>query len=94
MGKGTAIRGKSDIDLVLVLNEARDAEELKDKLPSVQQKIVNMLKTNARSLTILPDTILKNQFVIKFTVRGAHGNIDVDLLATFYFNSMYMKFLL
>ena len=47
MGKGTAIKGKSDIDLVLVLNEVKDAKDLKEKLPSIKQKIINMLEGNA-----------------------------------------------
>ena len=90
MGKGTAIKGKSDIDLVLILNEVEDAKELKEKLPNIQQEIINMLKENAESLKILPWTISKTQFSVKFTVEGTHGNIDVDLLPTFHFNSTYI----
>ena len=90
MGKGTAIKGKSDIDLVLVLNEVEDAKDLKEKLPNIQQKIINMLKENAESLTILPWTISTTQFSVKFTVRGTHGNIDVDLLPTFHFDGTYI----
>ena len=94
MGKGTAIKGKSDIDLVLVLNEVKDAKDLKEKLPSIKQKIINMLEGNAESLTILQRTISMTHFHVKFTVRGTHGNIDVDLLPTFHFNGTYMKYLL
>ena len=94
MGKGTAIKGKSDIDLVLVLNEVKDAKDLKEKLPSIKQKIINMLEGNAGSLTILQRTISTTHFHVKFTVRGTHGNIDVDLLPTFHFNGTYMKYLL
>ena len=90
MGKGTAIKGKSDIDLVLVLNEVEDAKDLKEKLPSIQQEIIKMLKENAESLTILPWTISTTHFHVKFTVRGTHGNIDVDLLPTFHFDGTYI----
>ena len=91
MGKGTAIKGKSDIDLVLVLNEVTSAEDLKEQLPNIKQKILNMLKRNAESLTILPDSISTTRFSVKFSVEGTHENIDVDLLPTFHFNGMYMK---
>ena len=72
------------------LNEVEDAKDLKEKLPNIQQKIINMLKENAESLTILPWTISTTQFSVKFTVRGTHGNIDVDLLPTFYFDGTYI----
>ena len=92
MGKGTAIKGKSDIDLVLILNEVEDAKDLKEKLPDIQKEIINMLEEKAESLTILPWTISKTHFHLKFTVRGTHGNIDVDLLPTFHFDGTYIYF--
>ena len=90
MGKGTAIKGKSDIDLVLILNEVEDAKELKEKLPDIQQEIINILEKNAERLTILPRRISTKHFHVKFTVRGTHGNIDVDLLPTFHFDGTYI----
>ena len=90
MGKGTAIKGKSDIDLVLILNEVEDAKDLKKELPNIQQEIISMLEGNAESLTILPTTISTTPFHVKFTLRGTHGNIDVDLLPTFHFDGTYI----
>ena len=90
MDKGTAIKGKSDIDLVLILNEVEDAKDLKEKLPSIQQEIINILGKNAERLTILPWTISTKPFHVKFTVRGTHGNIDVDLLLAFHFDGTYI----
>ena len=88
MGKGTAIKGKSDIDLVLVLNEVTSAEDLKEQLPNIKLKILNMLR-NAESLTILPHSISTTEFSVKFSVEGTYENIDVDLLPTFHFDGMY-----
>ena len=93
MGKGTAIKGNSDIDLVLVLNEVKGAEDLKRKLPSIQQKIIQLLKKNSQSLSILPETIEPKQFHVKFSVKGTHKNIDVDLLPTFNSDGTYMTYL-
>ena len=93
MRKGTAIKGKSDIDLVLVLNEVRSAQDLKRQLPYIKLKILNMLRGNAGSLTILPHSISTTQFSVKFSVQGTREKIDVDLLPTFYINGMYMKYL-
>ena len=93
MGKGTAIKRKSDIDLILVLNEVESAEDLKEKLPSITQEISDMLKENAESLTILRNTILEKKFLVKFTVKGTNENIDVDLLPSFHFDGMYLKYL-
>ena len=93
MGKGTAIKRKSDIDLVLVLNEVESAEDLKEKLPGITQEISDMLQENAESLAILRNTILKKKFHVKFTVIGTNENVDVDLLPSFHFDGMYMKYL-
>ena len=90
MGKGTAIKGNSDIDLVLILNEVESAEDLKTKLPSIQGIIIHLLKENSRSLAILPETIKPTPFHVKFSVKGTYENIDVDLLPSFHFNGTYM----
>ena len=89
MGKGTAIKGNADIDLVLILNEVKSAEDLKTKLPSIQGKIIHLLKENSRRLAILPETIKPTSFHVKFSVNGTYENIDVDLLPSFHFSGTY-----
>ena len=84
MGKGTAIKGNADIDLVLILNEVESAEDLKTKLPKIQGIIIHLLKENSRRLAILPETIKPTPFHVKFSVEGTYENINVDLLPSFH----------
>lgn len=88
LGKGTAIRGRSDIDLVLILNEVKSAEDLKEKLPGIKEEIIKTLRENSRQLSIVPNSISEREFLVKFSVEGLHDNIDVDLLPTFYFEDL------
>ncbi|CAB4030764.1 2 -5 -oligoadenylate synthase 3-like [Paramuricea clavata] len=90
LGKGTAIRGKSDIDLVLILNEVRNAEDLEEKLPAIKEEIVKKLRRNSTQLSIVHESISGDQsrFSVKFSAEGSHDNIDVDLLPTFHFEDL------
>ncbi|XP_028412288.1 2'-5'-oligoadenylate synthase 3-like [Dendronephthya gigantea] len=93
-GKGTAVRGKCDIDLVVILNDVRDAKDLKTKLPSISEEIKTNLKRYPAGFTIVPGSLTDSSFLVKFSVEGTHKNIDVDLLPTFKckdFKSLYSK---
>ncbi len=57
LAKGTAVKGKSDCDLVLVVPGFTP-----DKLPALQQKC-KVLLTGARLTGTPPDTIKDNRFV-------------------------------
>ncbi len=74
----------SDIDLVLVLNNVRDATQLKRRLPDVKEEIISKLKYESKGFEIV-GSISTSPFSVQFTVKGNHGSIDVDLLPTFYF---------
>ncbi|XP_028407281.1 2'-5'-oligoadenylate synthase 3-like [Dendronephthya gigantea] len=94
LGKGTAVRGRCDIDLVLVLNGVEGAEDLKRKLPEIRVKIKTMLTIYSGGFTIVPGSLKDSSFLVKFSVKGTHGNIDVDLLPTFKYEdlqSLYRK---
>ena len=75
----------SDIDLVLVLNEVTNAADLGEKLPNIKNRIIQKLQREPKEFVIVGD-ISQTQFAVKFTVRGQHGDIDVDLLPTFHFD--------
>ena len=75
----------SDIDLVLVLNEVTNAADLRDELPNIKIKIIQKLRDAPKEFVIVGD-ISETKFAVKFTVRGKHGDIDVDLLPTFHFD--------
>ena len=85
MGKGTAVKGKCDIDLVLVLNEVKDAAELKRKLPDIQTKIMEKLQLEGKGFEI-DGSISTTKYSVQFTVKGNDEKIDVDLLPTFHFD--------
>ncbi|XP_028407254.1 2'-5'-oligoadenylate synthase 3-like isoform X3 [Dendronephthya gigantea] len=94
LGKGTAVKGECDIDLVLVLNEVEDAEELKENLPTIVDDVIGKLRQNRAELAIIPNSLKNARFLVKFSVQGEHGKIDVDLLPTFKvrdLQSLYRK---
>ncbi|XP_028407282.1 2'-5'-oligoadenylate synthase 1A-like [Dendronephthya gigantea] len=94
LGKGTAVKGKCDIDLVLVLNKVKDAEELKEKLPMIINDVIGKLKRNRAELAIIRNSLTDKTFLVKFSVQGKHVKIDVDLLPTFKvgdLESLYQK---
>ena len=73
----------SDIDLVLILNEVKDAADLRRKLPNLKEKIKTKLRREERNFII--ESMSETRFSVKFTVKGTNGKIDVDLLPTFHF---------
>jgi hypothetical protein len=73
----------SDIDLVLVLNEITDADDLREKLDGTKNNIIEKLRSSSIGIV---GCISQTRFAVKFTVKGIHGNIDVDLLPTFHFD--------
>ena len=85
LGKGTAIRGMCDIDLVLVLNGVEDAEDLSEQLPRIRGDVRSTLRRNRGGFTIRPGSLTDSTFLVKFSVEGTNGQIDVDLLPTFKF---------
>ena len=72
-----------DIDLVLVLNEVADAEDLKEQLPRIKAEIKSKLIRNSRSFNIVSGSLTDSKFLVKFSVEGRQGRIDVDVLPTF-----------
>ncbi|XP_028407251.1 2'-5'-oligoadenylate synthase 3-like isoform X1 [Dendronephthya gigantea] len=94
LGKGTAVKGRCDIDLVMVLNEVEDAAELKENLPTIINDVIGKLRQNRAKLAIIPNSLTNARFLVKFSVQGEHGKIDVDLLPTFKvtdLQSLYRK---
>ncbi|XP_028412286.1 2'-5'-oligoadenylate synthase 3-like [Dendronephthya gigantea] len=94
LGKGTAVKGNCDIDLVMVLNEVEDAEELRKKLPTIINDVIGKLRRNRAELAIIRNSLTNARFLVKFSVQGEHGKIDVDLLPTFKvtdLRSLYRK---
>ena len=86
LGKGTAIKGKSDIDLVLVLNEVTDAADLREKIGRKKKEILELLTGSTQTrFKIVPDSVSETRFSVKFSVAGLEDNTDVDLLPTFPF---------
>lgn len=73
------------MDLVMVFNGVDDAEDLKRKLPGINKQIEDTLRNYSGDVTIFPDSLKHNIFQVKFSVKGRHGQIDVDLLPTFKF---------
>ncbi|XP_028407355.1 2'-5'-oligoadenylate synthase 1A-like [Dendronephthya gigantea] len=86
LGKGTAVKGNSDIDLVMILNDVRDAEDLKRQLPGIKNDVKEKLRHLPRSFTI--NSLTDTTFSVKFSVEGKHGDIDVDLLPAFKFEDL------
>ena len=72
----------------MVLNEVKDAADLREKLPYLNWKIINKLTSAPKNFTIVSGSISDKHFLVKFTVQGTHGEIDVDLLPTFYFGGI------
>ena len=80
------MRGKADIDLVLILNDINTAAQLEESLPSIQNKIEQYLKSaNDLGFNVIRHTITKTRFAVQFTVQTESEEIKVDLLPSFYF---------
>ena len=75
----------------MVLNEVKDAADLRVKLPNLKTKIINKLTYERRDFTIVYGSISDSTYLVKFSVKGRHGNIHVDLLPTFYFAGIARK---
>ena len=89
LGKGTAVKGKSDIDLVLILNEVTSAADLKTELPKLKEDIIEKLRRQCHNYKLgIEGDISETPFAVKFTVKGKYENIDVDLLPTFHVNDL------
>lgn len=43
MGKGTAVKGRSDLDILLVVNDIKSVEELKKKIKQIKHELHNAL---------------------------------------------------
>ena len=93
MRKGTAIKDKADIDLLLILpeNEVNSASQLRENLPDIKDEIEGYLRNEEgdRGFTVMPGTIHTTTFSVQFTVVGGSEGIKVDLLPTFHFTGKY-----
>ena len=78
----------------MVFNEVQDAADLREKLPNLNRRIINKLTSERKNFTIVSGSISEKTFLVKFTVKGTHGSIDVDLLPTFYFGGIAGKILM
>ncbi|XP_028412305.1 2'-5'-oligoadenylate synthase-like protein 2 isoform X4 [Dendronephthya gigantea] len=86
-GKGTAVKEYCDIDLVMILNDVKDAQDLQKQLPKIKEEVKEKLRRYA-SAHIVPNSLTDTTFSVKFSVQGTNGNIDVDLLPTFKFEDL------
>ncbi|PVD35120.1 hypothetical protein C0Q70_06401 [Pomacea canaliculata] len=75
LGKGTAVRGRADIDLVVIINGLNSVEDLKANrvqlLESLKQKLKN-------SLGIEPENLKVNKYMYSLTYKW--NGIEVDIL--------------
>ena len=85
MGKGTAIKGDADIDLVLILDDVTSAAKLRSDLPNIKGQIKGHLRHEGTTISIVPGSISETRFAVKFTIRVDGKDIDIDLLPTFHF---------
>ena len=72
MGKGTAVKEKSDIDLLMILpnNRVNSAKELEDKIQDIQDEIKRYLANKEHpGFTVMPETINQTNTAVRFTVR-------------------------
>lgn len=69
----------------MILNDVRNAQDLKRQLPEITGDIKEKLRRYPRGFTIVPNSLKDTRFSVKFSVQSTNGNIDVDLLPTFKF---------
>ncbi|XP_028407258.1 2'-5'-oligoadenylate synthase 1A-like [Dendronephthya gigantea] len=89
LGKGTSVRGRCDMDLVMILNGVHDAEDLRRQLPAIKGQIKDTLGRYSGNITIVPDSLTDKRFHVKFSVESRLGEIDVDLLPTFKYEDLH-----
>lgn len=95
MGKGTAIKEKSDIDLLMILQNDRvnSAKELEDKIQDIQDEIKRYLLSKEHPGFIVMPDINQTKVAVQFTVRRGRNEIKVDLLPTFDVTGKYKAML-
>ena len=79
MGKGTAVRNHSDVDLLVVLNGFRNLEDLVENMEDVIESFTDHLLSNGDvSIQMHPGTPFTLQFGVFCPSKGFR--IHVDLL--------------
>ncbi|XP_031550004.1 2'-5'-oligoadenylate synthase 3-like [Actinia tenebrosa] len=86
MGKGTALKGRSDLDCILVMNGVRDARDLNEKISEILNQLRRLLSTDPlidQGWRIMITRV--NDFMV--TIKMKHyrwsESVEVDILPTF-----------
>jgi hypothetical protein len=85
LGKGTAVRNHSDVDLLVVLNGFRNLEDLVENMEDVIESFKDhLLSVGDVSIQMYPGTPFTLQFKVFCPSKGVFPSmgvwIDVDLL--------------
>lgn len=86
MGKGTALKRKSDLDFILVMNDVRDASELARKYEGILAQIVTLLTNDPLKESGWRITIINhNEWLVQIEMTDFHKNetVEVDIFPTF-----------
>ena len=85
VGKGTAVKGKADIDCVVFLNDVKSMDAHKRKLQETKDCLEKCLKQSPYKDQITFDG--QTRFAVKFKFRlDSSREFDIDLLPTFTTN--------
>jgi hypothetical protein len=82
MGKGTALKDKSDLDCVLILNEIEGVEDLKSKINRIKKQLTDILQAKDWSDWKI-EVGRSTRFCVKFDMSKPNKIVHVDLLPTF-----------
>ena len=91
VGKGTAVKGKADIDCVVFLNNVKTMEEHKLNLKKTKKALKSCLKQSPDEDQINLKFEGQTKFAVKFKLDSMSREFDVDLLPTFTTNQTLGK---
>lgn len=76
LGKGTAVRGRSDADLLFVYTDIPSIEILKSKLPELLKELQSVLARSPHTIK----SVKRTPFTIQFDIEVKGQLNEVDLL--------------
>ncbi|CAC5393963.1 OAS [Mytilus coruscus] len=76
LGKGTAVKGRSDADLLFVYTDISSIEILKSKLPDLLKELQSVLARSPHKVT----SVKRTPFTIQFNIEVKGELNEVDLL--------------